>query len=79
MTDVLEALNAVTNKVLRYQPRLQERKELTAPSTVRKPRFLDLFCCAGDAGIGYSQAGFEVVGFGGLASNRDSPGSLLSA
>jgi hypothetical protein len=79
MTDVLEALNAVTNKVLRYQPRLQERKELTAPSTVRKPRLLDLFCCAGGAGIGYSQAGFEVVGFGGLASNRDSPSSLLSA
>jgi hypothetical protein len=61
MTDVLEALNAVTNKVLRYQPRLEKRKELTAPSTVRKPRLLDLFCCAGGAVIGYSQAGFEVV------------------
>ena len=28
----------------------------------RKPRLLDLFCCAGGAGIGYSRAGFEVVG-----------------
>jgi DNA (cytosine-5)-methyltransferase 1 len=28
----------------------------------RKPRLLDLFCCAGGAGIGYSRAGFDVVG-----------------
>ncbi len=28
----------------------------------RKPRLLDLFCCAGGAGVGYSGAGFEVVG-----------------
>lgn len=27
-----------------------------------KPRLLDLFCCAGGAGVGYAQAGFEVVG-----------------
>jgi DNA (cytosine-5)-methyltransferase 1 len=27
-----------------------------------KPRLLDLFCCAGGAGIGYSRAGFDVVG-----------------
>ncbi|MCX6021844.1 MAG: DNA cytosine methyltransferase, partial [Chloroflexi bacterium] len=26
------------------------------------PRLLDLFCCAGGASMGYSQAGFEVVG-----------------
>lgn len=26
------------------------------------PRLLDLFCCAGGAGVGYNQAGFEVVG-----------------
>jgi DNA (cytosine-5)-methyltransferase 1 len=62
MTDVLDALNAVTGKILHYQPRLRERKEPTAPSAVRKPRLLDLFCCAGGAGVGYSQAGFEVVG-----------------
>lgn len=28
----------------------------------RRPRLLDLFCCAGGAGVGYSMAGFEVVG-----------------
>ena len=27
-----------------------------------KPRLLDLFCCAGGAGMGYRNAGFEVVG-----------------
>lgn len=29
---------------------------------MRKPRLLDLFCCAGGAGMGYYRAGFEVVG-----------------
>ncbi|MGX1254121.1 hypothetical protein RKD48_006632 [Streptomyces ambofaciens] len=28
----------------------------------RRPRVLDLFCCAGGAGMGYWLAGFEVVG-----------------
>ncbi len=28
----------------------------------QKPRLLDLFCCAGGAALGYSRAGFEVVG-----------------
>jgi len=28
----------------------------------RRPRLLDLFCCAGGAGVGYARAGFEVVG-----------------
>ncbi len=28
----------------------------------RKPKLLDLFCCAGGAGAGYSMAGFEIVG-----------------
>jgi DNA (cytosine-5)-methyltransferase 1 len=28
----------------------------------RRPRLLDLFCCAGGAGAGYVQAGFDVVG-----------------
>ena len=28
----------------------------------RKYRILDLFCCAGGAAMGYSQAGCEVVG-----------------
>lgn len=29
---------------------------------MRRPRLLDLFCGAGGAGMGYSQAGFDVVG-----------------
>jgi DNA (cytosine-5)-methyltransferase 1 len=29
---------------------------------MRKPRALDLFCCAGGAGMGLHRAGFEVVG-----------------
>lgn len=28
----------------------------------KRPRLLDLFCCAGGAGVGYSRAGFDVVG-----------------
>lgn len=28
----------------------------------RRPRLLDLFCCAGGAGVGYQRAGFDVVG-----------------
>lgn len=28
----------------------------------QKPRLLDLFCCAGGAGVGYARAGFDVVG-----------------
>jgi DNA (cytosine-5)-methyltransferase 1 len=31
-------------------------------ATKRRPRLLDLFCCQGGAGMGYHQAGFEVVG-----------------
>lgn len=27
-----------------------------------RPRLLDLFCCAGGAGMGYHRAGFDVVG-----------------
>ena len=31
-------------------------------SAAKKPRLLDLFCCAGGAGVGYSRAGFNVIG-----------------
>src|SRR6202042_3115060 len=34
----------------------------SAAKPTRRPRLLDLFCCAGGAGVGYSRAGFEVVG-----------------
>ncbi len=29
---------------------------------MKRPRLLDLFCCAGGAALGYYQAGFDVVG-----------------
>jgi DNA (cytosine-5)-methyltransferase 1 len=35
------------------------RKKRDPPSS---PKLLDLFCCAGGAGVGYSRAGFDVVG-----------------
>jgi len=62
MTDGLDALKAVTDRVHTYQARPQKPENRTAPSAIHKPRILDLFCCAGGAGIGYSQAGFAVVG-----------------
>ena len=31
-------------------------------SSAARPRLLDLFCCEGGAGVGYSRAGFDVVG-----------------
>lgn len=30
--------------------------------SARKPKLLDLFCCAGGASVGYGDAGFEIVG-----------------
>ena len=35
---------------------------ISAKFPERKPWLLDLFCCAGGAGMGYSQAGFRVIG-----------------
>jgi C-5 cytosine-specific DNA methylase len=34
----------------------------TVRASAKRPRLLDLFCCAGGAGVGYAKAGFEVVG-----------------
>ena len=42
---------------------MKRREQERQPDGVgRKLRLLDLFCCAGGAGVGYSRAGFEVVG-----------------
>ncbi len=47
-------------KIFSY--RAQETRKRNTRSAAQRPRLLDLFCCAGGAGIGYWQAGFEVVG-----------------
>src|SRR5690348_11383266 len=39
-----------------------KKLERRADGNNRKPRLLDLFCCAGGAGVGYAKAGFEVLG-----------------
>lgn len=39
-----------------------EPSRVATSGTRSKQRILDLFCCAGGAGMGYAQAGFEVVG-----------------
>jgi DNA (cytosine-5)-methyltransferase 1 len=62
MSGDLTALNKVMDKFLRFPPQSQKQKTKAAAPLGRKPRLLDLFCCAGGAGVGYTRAGFEVVG-----------------
>jgi DNA (cytosine-5)-methyltransferase 1 len=42
--------------------KLLEARRRGDVSVSRKPLLLDLFCCAGGAGVGYQRAGFDVVG-----------------
>lgn len=42
--------------------KLLEARRKGDVSVSRKPLLLDLFCCAGGAGVGYKRAGFDVVG-----------------
>lgn len=37
---------------------------------MRRPRILDLFCCAGGAAMGYHQAGFDVIGVDKVRRHR---------
>lgn len=41
-----------------------------------KPRILDLFCCAGGAGVGYAAAGFEVVGVD-IIAHKNNPHPVI--
>jgi DNA (cytosine-5)-methyltransferase 1 len=42
--------------------RLKETLPLWRRPSKDKPRILDLFCCAGGVAVGYSRAGFDIVG-----------------
>jgi DNA (cytosine-5)-methyltransferase 1 len=41
---------------------MKNKNKVDGRKKVGKPRLLDLFCCAGGASMGYSRAGFSVVG-----------------
>jgi DNA (cytosine-5)-methyltransferase 1 len=45
-------------KILDYQAFAERKLRIAAG----RPRLLDLFCCAGGAGVGFQRAGFEVIG-----------------
>lgn len=60
MTEVREGKGRAPVKILAYRAKKTHKR--SPRSAVRKPRLLDLFCCAGGAGVGYWQAGFDVVG-----------------
>lgn len=65
MTDGLRALNALAEifPEFRHDRTVRAaRGREKAKAASRKPRMLDLFCCAGGAAAGYSGAGFDVVG-----------------
>jgi DNA (cytosine-5)-methyltransferase 1 len=51
-----------TNGTKRATSITRTRQDRTVATRVKKPRLLDLFCCAGGASVGYSMAGFSVVG-----------------
>ena len=57
MKNDMAALEKIVDTVLAFKP----KKKPSKPK-LNKFRILDLFCCAGGAGQGYSEAGFEVVG-----------------
>ena len=61
MSADLTTINVVSHKGIRSSSRKSTEAEVFA-AFGRKPRLLDLFCCAGGAGTGYSMAGFDVVG-----------------
>jgi hypothetical protein len=54
-------LSVVSNKRIGSASRRNTEVDALA-AFGRMPRLLDLFCCAGGAGTGYSMAGFDVIG-----------------
>lgn len=45
---------------------------------MQKPRLLDLFCCAGGAGMGYARAGFEITGVD-VVRHTNNPHQVIEA
>lgn len=45
---------------------------------MQKPRLLDLFCCAGGAGMGYARAGFEITGVD-IVAHKNNPHAVIVA
>jgi len=45
---------------------------------MKKPRLLDLFCCAGGAGMGYARAGFEITGVD-VVRHKNNPHEVIEA
>lgn len=43
-----------------------------------KPRLLDLYCCAGGAGMGYARAGFDVIGVD-VVRHKNNPHPVILA
>lgn len=61
MAEVDSGLHVVRGSRQAHSTRVTSEDEFYAEFG-RQPRLLDLFCCAGGAGKGYSEAGFEVTG-----------------
>ena len=51
------ALDSITNNIRSYRPSQKIQNWRLSKPSGNKPKILDLFCCAGGAGIGYTQAG----------------------
>jgi len=58
----LVALDGITDREFLDRVDHSKATKGLARGSARKPLLLDLFCCAGGAGVGYQRAGFEVVG-----------------
>ena len=62
MNGSLAELDTLTDRILYHQTPQYKQNWRAAKPSGRKPNLLDLFCCAGGAGVGYIKAGFDVIG-----------------